>query len=274
MVQVLLLVVTEQQVQAAVAALGTDVPVSGFRWVWVVLAPLPWLAGAALLLADRAYAGTAMLVAAAAFGLVTGLVPIAGLLGGGGLTAGSLTDQVVAGGQPLVVLLGLIAAGAALWSRPHGSWRLAAPGPMGVYVAVAVTGWLPTAFQTLELSPPGAMRSFARTELSRLAGMDAVASVSLAVVAAVLLFVAPRLRPDVAGVLVLVLAVPQFASAVGDVLQVRVTENLIVTPPGALGTVGLLGLVVVASAWLATARRRLTAAGSSSPSPSSSDGPR
>jgi hypothetical protein len=271
-VQLLLLVLTEQQVQAAVAALGPGAPVSGFRWVWVVLAPLPWLAGAVLLLVDRAHAGTALLVAAAALGLVAGLVPVAELLGGAQVPGEGWSAGVARVGQPLVALLSLLAGAAALWSRPRGSWRLAAPGPFGAYVALAVTGWLPTALQTLELSPPGAMRSFARTELSRLEGLDAVASVSLAVIAAVLLFVAPRLRPDVAGVLVLVFALPQLASAVGDILQVRVTADLIVTPPGVLGTAGLVGLLVVATVWLTTARRRLAAAGH--PSPSGTDGSR
>jgi hypothetical protein len=272
-VQLLLLVLTEQQVQAAVAALGGSAPVSGFRWVWVVLAPLPWLAGAALLLADRAYVGTAVVVAAAVLGTVAGLVPLAELLGGDRVLGEGAAAGLLVVGQPVVVLLGLLAAAAALWSRPRGSWRSAAPGPIGVYVAVAVTGWLPTAFQTLELAPPGAMRSFARTELSRLDGVDALASVSLAVVVAVLLVVAPRLRPDVAGALVLVVAVPQLASALGDVLQVRVTEDLILTPPWVLGTAGLVGLVLVATRWLATAPRSLAAA-SGAPSAPGGDEPR
>ncbi|TVR22225.1 MAG: hypothetical protein EA387_09040 [Nitriliruptor sp.] len=228
--------------------------------MWAVLAPLPWLVGGVLLLVGRAHLGTSVLVAAAALELPAGLPALSRALAGGWPDGSTLVEALAILGQPVVLLLGLLAAVAAAWSRPREDWRVAAPGPIGVYVTVAILAWLPTALQTLERSPPGAMRSFARTELSRLEGLEAVASVSGAVVAAALLFVAPRLRPDVAGAVLLVFAIPQIADAIGDAAQVRVTEFLILTPPAVFGAVGLLGVTVLAIRWLVTARRRLAAA--------------
>jgi hypothetical protein len=109
-------------------------------------------------------------------------------------------------------------------------------------VALAVLAWLPTALQTLELSPPGAMRSFARTELSRLVGLEAGASVAYAVVVGGAAVRRAAAAPGGRRCVVLVYAVPQLADAVGDLVQVRVTEHLIVTPPAVLGMVGLVGL--------------------------------
>ena len=259
-IQLLLLVAIEQQVRSALGVLGPDPTISGFRWVWVVLAPLPWLVGAVLLLVGRPRLGTAVLVAAAALGLAAELPALTGLVAGGAGSGTSLAARLAVVGQPVVLLLGVLAAATAWWSCPRDRWRVAAPGPIGVYVAFAVLAWLPTALQTLELSPPGAMRSFARTELSRLEGIEATSSVSGAVVAAVLLFVAPRLRPDVAGAVLLVFAVPRFAAAVGDAAQVQVTEHLILTPPAVLGSLGLVGVIVLAIWWLTVARRWLAAA--------------
>jgi hypothetical protein len=249
------LVLTEQVLRSALSGLEVAYPVSGFRWVWVALAPLPWSVGGVLLLAGRSHLGTGVVVGATALFLPAGLLSLSAL-GGNRSTVAGFLDLVTVAGQPVVLLLGLLATAAALWSRPRQGWRTAAPGPIGVYVALAVLAWLPTALQTLELSPPGAMRSIARTELSRLVGLEAGASVAYAVVVAVLLFVAPRLRPEVAGAVVLVYAVPQLADAVGDLVQVRVTEHLIVTPPAVLGDVGLVGLIVVATWWIGTAGRR------------------
>ena len=244
----------------ALGVLGPDPAVTGFRWVWVVLAPLPWLVGGVLLLVHRAHLGTAVLVAAAALELPAALPALSRALADGWRDGATLVEGLAILGQPVVLLLGLLAAVAAAWSRPRQDWRVAAPGPIGVYVTVAVLAWLPTVLQTLERSPPGAMRSFARTELSRLEGLEAVASVSAALVAAALLFVAPRLRPDVAGAVLLVLAVPGIADLVGDAAQVRVTEFLIVTPPAVAGAIGLLGVTVLALRWLVSAPRRIAAA--------------
>jgi hypothetical protein len=254
----------EQRLQLSLDALGGDAAVTGFRWVWVALAPLPWLAGGVLLLVGRAHLGTGVLVAAAALALPETLPALARALDGG-WDAGNRLEALAILGQPVVLLLGLLAALAAAWSRPRDGWRLAAPGPIGLYVTVAVLAWLPTALQTLERSPPGAMRSFARTELSRLEGIEAMASVTGAVVAALLLLVAPRLRPDVGGAILLVFAVPSLADAVGDALQVRVTEFLILTPPAVLGDIGLLGLTMLAIRWLVTAPHLLEVAGAHHP---------
>jgi hypothetical protein len=248
--QLLLFLVTEQQARVALASLGADVELSALRWVWAVLAPLPWVAGAWLLGARRPRLGTAVLLAAAALLLAAGLPNLPGLLVTGWWRRASPFEVLSVVGPPLVLVLALVAAILAWWSRPRDGWRRSIPGPSGGYVTVAILAWLPTALQTLELSPPGAMRSFARTELSRLDGIEAVASVTGAVIAAVLLFLAPRLRLDVGGAILLVFALPQLTDAVGDLAQVRATEFLILTPPAVLGMVGLVGVLVVAVRWL------------------------
>ncbi len=254
--QLVLFLLTEQQARGTLALLGADVELSGLRWVWAVLGPLPWMAGAWLLAARRPRLGTAVLLAAAALLLASGLPTLPGLLVPGWWRDVGAFEVLAVVGPPLVLALALLVAILAWWSRPRDGWRRAVPHPSGGYVTVAVLAWLPTALQTLESSPPGAMRSFARTELSRLDGIEAVASVTGAVVAAALLFLAPRLRHDVGGAILLVFAVPQLTDAVGDLAQVRDTEFLILTPPAVLGMVGLVGVLVVAVRWLVAAPPR------------------
>ncbi|MFO7779194.1 MAG: hypothetical protein R6V28_12640 [Nitriliruptoraceae bacterium] len=261
--QLLLFLVTEQQARVAISLIGSDVELTALRWAWAVLAPLPWLAGAGLLCARRPRLGTAVLLAAAPLLVAAGLPTLPAVVVEGWWRDAAAFEVLAVVGPPVVLLLAVAVAALAWWSRPRGGWRRAVPGPSGAYVAVAVLAWLPTALQTLELSPPGAMRSFARTELSRLDGIEAVASVTGAVVAAALLFVAPRLREDVGGAILLVFAVPQLTSAIGDLAQVRETEFLIVTPPAVLGMVGLVGVLVVAVRWLVV---------TSSPPPAGDDG--
>ena len=257
-VLLLAFVITERALQTTLGLIATDVEVSAFRWVWMVLAPLPWLVGALLLVTDRwARHGTAVVVAAALLAVTAGLPTLPGLLEAGWWQGAGVGEVVAVLGEPVAMLLGLLAAAAALWARPRGRWHIAAPGPGGVYVAAAVLAWMPTGLQTLERAPPGAMRSFARTEYSRLDGLDAVASVSGAVLVAALLFVAPRLRPGVAGAVVLTYAAPQFASGIGDVAQGQVTEFLILTPPAVLGLGGLAAVIVIAVRWVWTAEHRV-----------------
>ena len=258
---VLAFIITERELQLTLGLIATDVEVSAFRWVWMVLAPLPWVLGGGLLLSRRwARHGTAIVVTAALLGVTAGLPTLPRLLEAGWWQGAGAGEVAAVLGEPVAMLLGLLAAAAALWSRPRGGWRLAAPGPIGPYVAAAVLAWLPTGLQTLERSPPGAMRSFARTEYSRLDGLDAVASVTGAVLVATLLFIAPRLRPGVGAAVLLTYAVPQLASGIGDIAQVQVTEFLILTPPAVLGLVGLVGVIIVALWWLVTASRRLETA--------------
>ena len=261
LLQLLLLLVIERQVRSASALLGPELQVSGLRYVWAVVAPLPWLVGAWLLLRSvpRPRIGTAVLVTAAALSVPAALPSLPGVLRAGWWRAAPV-EILATLGSPVLLLLAVGTAATALRTRPRGGWRLGAPGPVGVYVAVAVLAWLPTAFQTLERSPPGAMRSIARTELSRLEGVAAVASVTGAVVAAAVLLIAPRLRPAVAGAVLLVLAVPELLRSVGDLAQLRDTPDLIVTPPAVLGMIGLVGVVLVALYWLVTARDRMAAA--------------
>lgn len=262
--QLLLLLTTELQARTTLGLLGAEVELSALRWVWVALAPLPWLVGAWLLLRARPRLGTAVLLAAAGLQVAAALPALPELLAAGWWRGATPFEVLVVVGQPLVLLLAVVVAGLAWWSRPRGGWRRAVPGPSGGYVAVAVLAWLPTALQTLELSPPGAMRSFARTELSRLDGIEAIASVVGAMVAAALLFAAPRLREDLGAAVLLVFAVPQLTDAIGDLAQVRTTEFLILTPPAVLGSLGLVGLLVVAARWLTLA---------SPPPPTAADDP-
>ncbi len=255
---ILAFLITERELQTTLGLIATDVEVSAFRWVWLVLSPLPWLVGGVLLLSKRwVHHGTAVVVTSALLSLAAGLPTLPELVEPGWWQGAGAAEVVAVLGEPVAVVLGLLAAVLAWWSRPKGAWWVAAPGPIGPYVAVAVLAWMPVGLQTLERSPPGAMRSFARTEYSRLDGVDAVASVSGAVLVALLLFVAPRLRPGVAAAVLLTYAVPQLASGLGDIAQIQVTEFLILTPPAVLGLVGLAGVIVIALRWLVTARRRV-----------------
>ncbi|MCC5948861.1 MAG: hypothetical protein JJT89_10440 [Nitriliruptoraceae bacterium] len=258
--ELVLFAVAERQVQQTLAAIAPSAQVPWLRWVWVVAYATPWLVGAALMVADRTRRGVAVLVTAGALLLATSLrgltdvVDPAGVVGAGPAASAAPTDLtgwLASYGAGLVWLVALGAVVSALIARPRERWSEGAPGPAGPYVTVAVLAWLPVAFQTTAFAPPGTSRAFAETEAAALSGVASVSSVATAIVVAVVLMVACRLRAEVAGLVVLTYAVPTLFAELGSVLQVRTQEFVIFTPPGVLGLIGIVGLLVVGVRWAA-----------------------
>lgn len=228
---------------------------AAMRWTLAVAWSLPWLVGAVLLVVGRVRIGAAVLVTLTALVLPAGLLP-----------AVDAVRTWVDGGAPAVTLASLatitrfvgalVAAVAVLAVRPGPGWRAGAPGPRGGYVTVAVLAWLPSTFRTTAYAPPGAPRRFIETGFADLDTAQVAAAVAAGVVAAAVLWAAPRLRPAVAGAVALTYAVPTLVAEVAALLQVRTVPDLIATPPGVLGAVGLVGVTVVGLRWAWSGTRR------------------
>lgn len=248
--QVVLFLVAERQVQSAGELAGTTALTTSLRWVWLAGWTVPWLVGAVLIVARRARAATAVLLTSSVLLLAAGVgaiapalvrEPFAGLAGP--------SDVVERFGGVVVWVLALATAVATWLGRPRGDWRRGAPGPVGWYVALAVLAWLPSVFRTTELAPPGAPRRFVEADVATLTGLAEVASYMGAVALAGVLWVAPRLRRDVAGIVLLTYAVPTLLADLGDLVRVGTQEFVILTPTGVLGRVGVTGLVVAGAVW-------------------------
>lgn len=236
--QVGLLVAAERRLEATPAMLGETVVSPVLRWTWVVGWALPWVVGAALLAAGRSRLGVATVLTAAAVLLADGIA---------GLSAAS--DPVQRAGQALVLALALAAALSAWLARPRGGWRDGARGPTGAYVAVAVLAWLPSVFRTTAFAPPGAPRRFVETRVAELSGLDLAASVAGAVVALTVLWVAPRLRPEVGAASLVTYTLLTLVASLGGIARVLDEAAMIFTPSGVLGLLGLGGLLVTAVRW-------------------------
>lgn len=249
-----LFLITERGVGSTLALVGGVTVGAGLRWVWAVGWALPWVVGAVLLVRGRDRLGSAVLLAAAAMALADGigaLTPAIDLVRLGRLPSGAALTERIGGA---LVWLAALAAGIVVWlARPRGGWREAAPGPVGWYVTLAVLAWLPSLLRTTAFAPVGAPRRFVETDVSRLTGLEAVGSLAGAVVALVILFLAPRLRRDLAGGVLLAFAAPTLLANLGGVVVVVTEDDMILTPAGVLGLVGLVGLVVAGVVW---SRRR------------------
>ncbi|MFP4636038.1 MAG: hypothetical protein ACLFRD_09255 [Nitriliruptoraceae bacterium] len=225
-------------------------PAAGLRWLWAGAWVAPWLVGAALLIVGQLRRAVAMLLTVSLLLVTTSLADLAVLaarpMAGLGPTA---ADWLQRFGGPSVWLLGLLAGVVAWFARPRGAWRWDAPGPYGSYVALAVLAWLP-AFRQVAFAPPGAPRRFIEFELTELSGFEAAGSLTGALAAAVVLWVAPRLRPDAAGVVLLTYAVPVLLGDVGGWVQVASEEHMILTPAGVLGPIGLVGIIALGLWWM------------------------
>lgn len=230
-------------------------PAAGLRWLWAGAWVAPWLVGAALLILGRLRRAVAVLLTVSLLLVTTSLGDLAVItsrpLAGLDPTA---ADWLQRFGGPTVWMLGLVTGVVVWFARPRGSWRWDAPGPFGAYVAVAVLAWLP-AFRQVTFAPPGAPRRFIELEAAELGGLEAVSSLAGALAAAVVLWVAPRLRPDVAGAVLLTYAVPTLLGDVGGWAQVAGEEHVILTPAGVLGPVGLVGIIALGLWWVT---RRVT----------------
>lgn len=236
--QVGLQVAAEQRLQTTPEVLGQTVVSPGLRWAWVLGWSLPWVAGAILLAAGRHRVGVATVLTASAVLLADGLA---------GLSADG--DALQRGGQALVLVLALAAAVSAWLARPRGAWRDGARGPSGPYVAVAVLAWLPSVFKTTAFAPPGAPRRFLESKLALLSGLDLTASLAGALVALAVLWVAPRLRPEVGAASLVTFALLTLAASLGGIATVVDQPAMIFTPSGVLGLVGVVGLLITAVRW-------------------------
>ncbi len=248
--QLALFAIAERQLQTSLALDGAATDPPGLRWLWAVAWAAPWVIGAALLVGGYARRGAAVLVTMSLLLLTTSL---------GNLTAAltlPLTDLDVSflalferfGG--VVAWVAALFSGVTAWlARPREEWRVAAPGPVGWYVTLAVLAWLPAAFQQVAFAPPGAPRRFVELDAAALSGLDAVGSLASAVIVAVVLWAAPRLRPEVGGVVLLTYAVPTLFGDVGGVLRVVNEEFVIFTPSGVLGLIGIVGLIIAGAWW-------------------------
>ena len=245
-----LFAVAERQLQASLELSGPAADPTGLRWLWAVAWAAPWFVGAALFVGGYARRGAAVLITMSLLLVTTSL---------GNLTSAFTlpllsVDEPVSvwfervGGPAAWVLA--LAVGVVTWlARPRQDWRVEAPGPVGWYVAVAIFAWLPAAFQQVAFAPPGAPRRFVETDAAALSGLDAAGSVASAVIVAVALWAAPRLRPEVAGVVLLTYAVPTLLGDLGGVMRVVTEEFVIFTPSGLLGLIGVFGLIVTGAWW-------------------------
>lgn len=247
--QLTLFAVAQRQLQATLAVVGPATEVNGLRWVWAVGWAAPWLVAAVMFALGALRHAVAVTLTAALLVTVTGLGGLGGFLDGSPGAAASVTTWVSAFGGAVVWVLAL-AAGVLAWvMRLRGQWRVDAPGPVGWYVTLAVLAWLPAAFRTTQFAPPGAPRAFVETAAAQVDGIDQVASVAGAVGVGLLLFVAPRLRRDVAGTVLLAYAVPTLLADLGSIVRVTTENDVIFTPSGLMGLVGVAGLVVTGAVW-------------------------
>jgi hypothetical protein len=247
--QLTLFTLAQRQVQATAGTVGPPPEADWLRWIWAVAWAAPWLVAAVMFVVGATRYAAAVALTATALVAATGLGSLAVLTAPAPGAAASPTTWVTSHGGIVVWVLALLAGILAWLARPRGGWRLQAPGPVGWYVTIAVVAWLPAAFRTTQFAPPGAPRAFVETAASQLDGLDAVASVAGALTVGLLLFVAPRLRPDIGGTVLLTYAIPTLLADLGGVLRVATEQDVIFTPSGLVGLVGVAGLVIAGVVW-------------------------
>jgi hypothetical protein len=233
----------------------SGMPVIG-RWVRVVLAvagALPWAVGAVLVAVRRPRLGTAVVVTAAVL-LVPTLAPVLrtaqlALTGPSATTA----DTIMILGGAVLWLVSVLTGVVAFALRPREGWREGATGPRHGFTAAATLAWLGTVFASTAYAPPGAPRRF--VELPAAAdGIAAIATIGMPLVAAAVLWAAPRLTPAVGTAVLLTYVVPELAAVIASVQEVRTVPHVIFTPAGVLAPVGLVALLGFAAAWTRAAR--------------------
>jgi hypothetical protein len=263
---------------ASFGLVGVELGPAWVRAVLVGAGALPWVAGAVLLVARQAWLGTAVVVTSAVLSVPMAAGTVVTLREAVGNA--SLGWRVVAVLTAVAWLVGIVAGVLAWVSRPRGDWRREAPGPGGLYTMAAVLAWLPTVFLTSAVAPPGAPRRFLEVPTVDGFGLVAVTLVTSGLTAAGVLWVAPRRRRDVAGAMALTFAVPVLLGQVDVVRAVVGEPDVIPTPAGVLGAVGLVTLLVLGARWVAdppadrievsaaaTGRGRAPAGGAGPPEP-------
>ncbi len=247
--QLTLFTVARRQLQVTIAAVGPSPDADWLRWIWAVAWAAPWIVAAVMFVVGAVRHAAAVALTVTVLVVTTGLGSLGALTDPPPGAQASVTTWVTSYGGLVVWGLAL-AAGVLAWlARPRGAWRVDAPGPVGWYVTIAVIAWLPAAFRSTQFAPPGAPRRFVETAASQLQGIDAVASIAGAVVVGLLLFVAPRLRPDIAGTVLLTYAIPTLLADLGGVLRVATEQDVIFTPSGFIGFGGVAGLIVAGIIW-------------------------
>lgn len=220
---------------------------------------LPWVVGAVLLWRERTGLGAAVLVPAA-------LLVTPRLL----LVARTITDASEVGGAGIWIEASVVvatwllavAAGATAWlSRPRAGTRNGSPGRGNAYVILAFLAWLPTILASTQFVVPGAegrpqgARHLYEFIWTGTGSLGATLGVAEALVFGALLVLGPALRRDMAGAVVLVVALPALVAEVQTIVTVWGEDFVISTPGSILGAAGLFGLVVIGASWLVRGSR-------------------
>jgi hypothetical protein len=226
---------------------GPETAPAAPRWISAVGWSLTWVAGSALLFLRDHRRGVAVVVTVAAVSTASAVVGPTTFAAGGWSDASTWPELVGVVAGPLAAVLAGVAA---FLARPRGQWRRGAPGPFGAYVTVAVLAWLPVAFDTTAFAPPGAPRRFVEPSYAPNGVLELGAVAFPLLVVALVLWIAPRLRPEAAGAVILAYAVPNLLSQAPALVRVVQTPGVIVTPTGVLGVIGLLGVGVAGAVWV------------------------
>jgi hypothetical protein len=225
------------------------------RLVVTLTFTLPWVVGASLLWHRRRALGAAVVVPTTLLTLPTVLrVAQTGIeLVGDGGDAAAWTEFV--GGAALWLLA--VGAGVTAWlARPAAGNRLEAPGVGNVYVVLAFLAWLPMVLASTQFLAPGAVgtdetaRHFYEFVWEASTGVGTVIGVSEAVLFGGLLLLGPAVRRDAAGAVVLTVVLPALTREIQTIVEVAGESFVISTPASFVGTIGLLGLAIIAIRWL------------------------
>ncbi len=220
---------------------------------------LPWVVGAVLLWRGQTGLGAAVVVPAA-------LLVTPRLL----LVARTVTEAAEIGGPGIWIEVSAlvaswllaVAAGATAWlARPRAGTRKGSPGRGNAYVILAFLAWLPTILASTQFVVPGAeghpegARHLYEFIWTGMGNLGATLGIAEAVVFGALLVLGPALRRDMAGAVILVVALPALISEVQTIVTVWGEDFVISTPASILGAAGLIGLVVIGASWLVRGSR-------------------
>lgn len=230
---------------------------------------LPWVIGAILMQRERRGLGAAVLVPAAL--LTAPSLMLVGRTIGDAVDGAGVTLWLESSASVATWLVA-VAAGVAAWlTRPRSDLRDGSPGRGNAYVILAFLAWLPTLLASTQLVVPGTegtpqgARHYYEFIWDALGSLSAAVGVAEAVIFGVLLVVGPSLRRDLAGALVVVVALPALVAEVQTIVTVWAEPFVVSTPASVLGTVGMVGVVVIGISWIVRGAPRATPTGSGDP---------